>query len=332
MNTKKSIKFIALGLIASSSLLAQKQLQVKAFITQNNDAKLSIRPLFVEKIKSNKIWYRTKENDVKITSISTAKVKSIFFSKPQDFVDAVDLFDGRRYKAALKSFAAIKVKYDNFSDFNDSIPVLAALYELECLRKLKQYDKFAEVLEAKSFSKGRYVASDANKTQLEIYQLWIDLQTDENLPEIKQQYEAKWKAVKLPNYQRAQLEFIYGKTLEAEGNDGDALIAYAKAMNADFAGSEIISLEALEASLSLISRDEEVIAIRKLLDTRKRAEMKLKVNTAGYVRLLEASALVRIHNKLALSGLDSIGKPIQLDDNFASFGKYTKENTDKLLK
>lgn len=334
MITKKSIKFIAVSLIASSSLFAQKQLQLEAFVTKNDGTKLSERLIFVEKISGGKLWYRIKKNDVKINNINTSKLRSVYISRPDDYIKAIELFENRKYVAALKEFKALQTKYDNFSGFNDSVPVLAGLYELKCLLKLKQYDQLAEAKTAfaKNFSNGKYITSPTEKAQLEIYDLWINLQNSENYPKIKEQYETKWKTVKLPNYLRAQVEFIYGKVLESEGEDTYAIIAYSKAMNADFAGSEVITLEALGASLNLITKDEEVKAIRNLWDKREKALMRTKINTAPYLRLLEASALVRVHNKLGLSGIDSIGKAIPLEDKFASYAKYTREDAQKFLK
>ena len=329
MNTQKSLKFIAVSLLTSSSLFAQKQTQLQAFITKNDDTKLASRQLYVEKIAGDKIWYRKKQKDVKIHNISASKLRSVYLSRPQDYVDAVELFENRKYEAALTGFRAVKEKYDKFTDFKDSIPVLAGLYELDCLRKLKQYDKLSAA--EKVFAKGKYLTTSAHKNQLEIYKLWTASQNSDNFPMITKQYDTKWKALKLPNYLRAQVEFVYGKALEGQGKDTDALIAYAKAMNADFAGSEVISLEALEASFNLINRDKEVQAIRNLWDKRQKGLMKLKINTAAYMRLLEASALVRIHNKLGLSGIDSIGKSIPLEDKYASYGKYTKEDAQKFL-
>ena len=82
--------------------------------------------------------------------------------------------------------------------------------------------------------------------------------------------------------------------IHTSGDVSEALIAFCKAMNADFAGSEILTLEAVEASFNLIENDKEVQEIRKLWDENKKALIKPKINTMPYLRLLEAGALVRV--------------------------------------
>jgi len=58
---------------------------------------------------------------------------------------------------------------------------------------------------------------------------------DKAYPKVIKEYETNWLNKKLPSSLRAQVEFVYGKSLEAEGRSEDALIALCKAMNADFA-------------------------------------------------------------------------------------------------
>lgn len=337
MKIKTILQGATVTILACSSILAQeKQLQLKAFITKADGKPLSPKAIvYVEKISAGKLWYRTEPKAVNIKDVTIAAQQAVFISRPADFVAAIELFEDRKYEAALNAFQAIKVKYDAFTDIDNSIPALAGLYELDCYRKLKQYDKLSEA--EKVFAKSRYLAKPSFKQQIEIYKLWTAAQDKENFPLIAKQYETKWKTPKLPNYLRAQVEFLYGKALEGLGKDNEALIAFSKAMNADFAASEVLSLEAITASFNLISRDKEVQEIRTLWDKSLQGNknlkglLRLKINTMPYMRLLEASALVRIHDKLGLSGVDSIGKAIPLPARYADYGKYTKEVGEKFL-
>lgn len=69
MNTQKSLKFIAVSLLTSSSLFAQKQTQLQAFITKNDDTKLASRQLYVEKIAGDQLWYRINKRMLKFITL-----------------------------------------------------------------------------------------------------------------------------------------------------------------------------------------------------------------------------------------------------------------------
>lgn len=326
---KKIISFSLAAVLTTTSASFAQKTQLDAFITKANGKLLKNGPVYVEKIVGGQLWYREKPNAVDIKPVKIATLKSVYLSRPQDFVDAVEQFENRNYEAALTAFRAVKEKYNKFSDIDNSLPALSGLYELDCLRKLKQYDKLSAA--EKVFAKGKYLTRESHKKQLEIYKLWTASRDKDNFPLIIKQYETKWMKIKLPNYLRAQIEFVYGIALEGVGKNSAALIAYSKATNADFSGSEVLSVEAMYAMFELLEKDEDAKAVRKLWDRNKKEDMKLKLNTVGYRRLLEAGAMVRIHDKLGLSGLDSIGKSISLPDKFNQYKKYTREAGEKFL-
>ena len=167
--------------------------------------------------------------------------------------------------------------------------------------------------------------------QIKIYKLWTMLRDKENYARIVNEYDSDWKEVKLPNYLRAQVEFVHGKAREGLGESGEALIAYCKAMNADFAGSEVLTLEAVEATFNLIENDKEAQEVREFWDKNDAVSMELKVNTMPYNRLLEACGMVKVHNKLALSGYDAEGNMVPLPERFSAYLKYTKEAGEKFM-
>ena len=60
--------------------------------------------------------------------------------------------------------------------------------------------------------------------------------------------------------------------------------------------------------------------------------MKAKLNTAAYGHLLEMSAMIRVHDKLALSGYNKDGSMIYLPERFGAYLKYTAEAAEKFSK
>jgi hypothetical protein len=303
-----------------SSLVAQDSVQLRAMILRPN-GQLPIKAVFVEKIENGNIWFRGRWNAAGIRVLPVAAQRSIYVARPPEYVEAIELFESRRYELALPAFQGVIKKYANFSDINNSFPALAGLYELECYRKLKQYDKLAAG--EKVFAKEKWLTKESDRAQVDIYKLWTMLRDKDNFQRIVKEYHDEWRERKLPNYLRAQVEFIYGKAQEGLGlgEDGEALIAYMKAVTADFAGSEIISREAMSASFNLIENDKEAQEVRRLWDKGERDLMEPKVNTMSYMRLLEASAFVRVHNKLGLSGFNENGEAIRLPQKFNAYLK-----------
>ena len=323
---------MAAGLViagASSAFAQQTALQVKALVVDKEKGKsVHTGLVYVEAINKGVIWFRLRSLDSDIKQMNLNTVKSVFLSRPKDYVEAVENFENRKYEAALTGFDEIVKKYKNFNGIDDNFVALSGLYRLDCLRKLKQYDKLAA--ESPVFSDEKWLTKQSDKDQIAIYKLWALLK-GKGYQRIITDYETIWRKKKLPGHLRAQVEFLYGKAQEANGDVSEALIAFCKAMNADFAGSEILTLEAVEASFNLIENDKEVQEIRTLWDQNKKNLIKPKINTMPYLRLLEAGALVRVHNKLAFSGFDEEGKMIPLPEKYTKYLKYTKAGGEKFL-
>lgn len=338
MNIKTIITVAACSTMLSASSFAQQALQLKAMIVDaagerikgGKDRGKPVRgnPVYVERIHAGTVWFRITPVSSRIKSLKLDTLTAFYVARPKDYIEAVELYEDRKYEAALQAFQEVKKKYANFTQTENSFPALSGLYELDCLRKLKQYNKLAQT--EKVYSDGQYLTKQSDKFKVEIYKLWTSLDAKE-YPLIVKQYKTKWEKQKLPGNLRAQVEFIYGKAQEAEKEPGEALIAYCKAMNADFAGSEVLTLEAIDASLNLIDNDEEAQEVRDLWDKGERDLIQPKINTMPYMRLLEACALVKVHDKLAYSGFDDEGNAIKLPAKYTKYLKYTKEAGEKFL-
>jgi len=331
MKISSILALVSCSMIFSGVAEAQKRnLQLIGRVIAANGKEVNEgKPIIIEKIAKNQLWYRKNRDHVDITPIKIDTQQSIYIARPKDYIDAVELFESRKYDQALAAFLAIKEKYANFSDIENSLPALAGLYELDCYRKLRQYEKLAKA--EKVFGKERWLTKESHKQQMQIYKLWVMLGDKQSHSAIVKEYNDKWRTLKLPNYLRAQVEFLHGKAQESLGESGEALIAYSKAMSADFAASEVLTLEALNASFNLIENDEEAQEIRKIWDRGDSDLMEPKVNTRPYMRLLEASGLARIHDKLGLSGYNSQGKMVPLPEKYRKYLKYTETEGDKFV-
>jgi tetratricopeptide (TPR) repeat protein len=330
MKLQLGMAISAITLASVPPLVAQQALQLQAMIVKPTGERVGTGGrVFVEKIENGLIWFRIRDTAPEITSAPIKAQKAIYVSRPADFIEAVELFENRKYELALPKFQEVIKKYSKFSDIENSFPALAGLYELACYRNLKQYDKLAEA--EKVFAREKWLTKESDRAQIGIYKLWVMLRDKENYQRIVKEYKEEWRTRKLPNSLRAQVEFVYGKAQEGLGENGEALIAYMKALTADFASSEVISQEALSASFNLIENDKEAQEVRRVWDKGEKDLMEPKVNTMPYFRLLEASALVRVHNLLALSGFDENGTPIKLPEKFTAYLKYTQEEGNKFL-
>ena len=331
MKVKTLITAATCSWITVNSVVAQNtKLQVPALIVDAVEGKSVHSDLvMVEKVSGGIIWYRLNARAAKINDKKMSSVSAVYLARPKDLILAVELFENRQYEAALKAFRGVKSKFKNFTGIDNSFPAIAGFYELACLRKLKQYEKLAKA--EPLFADSKWLTKESDQDQLKIYKLWTHL-ADKAYPKVIKEYENVWRVKKLPNSLRAQVEYLYGKAQEAQGNAEEALIAYSKAMNADFSGSEVLTLEAIEASFNLIEADAEAQEIRQMWDNGETKLLKPKLNTSPYIRLLEASALVRVHNKLGLSGYDSAGLIVELPEKYNKYLKYTKESAEALAK
>ena len=87
-----------------------------------------------------------------------------------------------------------------------------------------------------------------------------------------------------------------------------------------------IDIQIAESLIEAFDHEETGIL---LWDKNDKKLMEPKVNTMPYLRLLEACALIKIHNKLAFSGFDKEGNMIELPEKYTKYLKYTKEAGEK---
>jgi hypothetical protein len=251
------------------------------------------------------IRYRTSKVSTDTTDAKIIDFATIHLMDPPEFSAAVDLFEGRKYKEAQEKFAAFKETAKPIAGMKDNHHTLSAFYELECMRKLGDYEGLQKALQ--SFIK-EPLTRDYQLRQLDLYVMWDAVRTKswDRLVIIASERDDEG----LPGDQRAQVAYCKGLALENLNRPVEALIEYGIAVTADSGASELITQEAALNAVGIYFKDEEVQTAIRNWGTEDENK-----NAPGYTRLLEAAALAKLYEKYL-----TVGKP--LTDDYKKFLKY----------
>lgn len=283
-----SLLLCALAAQATAQNTYQAPPQVAALLFNNDGS----QPAWILEASKTAIRYRESETASDTVVAQRADFKHIYLYEPRDLTAAMDLYQARKYEEAKAAFIAVKARYQPLALLDNSPSVLAAFYEMESLRKLGDLDGLEMALQ--KFDK-RQLTNENLQRQVDLYVLWRvvhgkNWQSVENL--------AKERAkTRLPGDQRAQVSYCHGLALEELGRPVEAINAYQTALVADSGASEEITRKAAERILSILSKDPDVQ--RAIKDWGTPLENK---NSPGYPKLLEASAMALLYEKLALGG------------------------------
>ncbi|MGJ8726044.1 MAG: hypothetical protein ACSHYB_15925 [Roseibacillus sp.] len=262
--------------------------------------------IWIEDASEKTIRYRENPKSLNRIDVPLRKV-SVMFLTPPEYSIALDLFENRKYEEAQPAFKVAREKYAFTEDVPANFSSLAGFYEMECARKLGKYEEVEQLF---SKFKPAPLALNTHKTQLEIYPLYNAIRS-EDWPRLAILCE-EWADKKVPGSIRAQLEYAYGMALEGKGELENALIAYNKAMVADYAASEILVRKAALACFGIYNKHPDIELARKLHGTPDE-----NPNSNGALLLTEAAALVDMWNA-------ALGRGEALPDDFKAFLKYKK--------
>ena len=294
------MKTIILSLACAASLSGQTL--APAFKIEGTDTDR----IWIEDASEKSIRFR--ENPQSLNRIDTPlRSISVLFLTPPEYATAHDLYENRNYEEAQPAFKAAREKYAFTNKVEGNFSTLAGFYEIECARKLGKYEEMETL-----FSKFQPapLASDVQKMQLEVNPIYNAIRS-EDWPRLSNLTQ-EWAERKAPGTIRAQLEYGYGMALEGQGKLEDALIAYNKAMVADYASSEVLTRKAALACFGIYSKHPDVELARKLHGTPDESP-----NSNGASLLAEAASLVQLWN-------DALGRGEALPDDYKAFLKYKK--------
>jgi hypothetical protein len=256
----------------------------------------------------NAIRYRETEVSVDTKDARLGEFGSIYVFEPREYVQAMDLYQGRKYEEAKAKFAEVKERYKPIRPLDDSPSALAGFYEMECLRKLEDLDGLAAALE--TFIK-EPLTREIHRRQLELYVMWDAVRTKswDRVDILAKEREN----TRLPGSQRAQVAYCHGLALEGLERPKDALFAYEIAMTADAGASEVITRNSALRVLAIHLADPAVQNAMKVWGTPDESK-----NSKGYSDLTEAAAVAALYQL-------SLGAGAPLPDEYEVFLKYKGE-------
>lgn len=295
MKTLIPTTFAALVLSASSAV-AQRFQQEALLIFDSN----KFERVWIADASKSKFLYYSTVNGVDENTMLIVKPASIWLMEPEEYREALELFQARKYEEALAGFSEVRKKYIKLRTLPDNHSALAAIYEMECLRKLGRLDELAKAQELFVPDDRNSLTRDYQLSQLELYTLWDAVRTKdwERLELLSlEKLEAR-----IPGGQRAQAGYCLGLALEGQKKPLAAINAYNIAMTADTGASEVITRKAAENALRLYSEDPLIEQAMRLWGTPEEDP-----NSAGALRLKEAAALASLF-ELTLGGGEELPK------------------------
>lgn len=304
-------KLLIIGALAAR-LTAQETYQAPAQVAAMLINEEGSQPAWILEASKTAIRYRESETDVDTLIAKRSDFNHIYLYEPREFAAALELFEARKYEEAKAAFIAVKERFKPLAALDNSPSVLAAFYEMECLRKLGDLEGLEKALQG--FDK-RQLVNEHQLRQVDLYVLWRvvhgkNWQSADNL--------AKERAkTRLPGDQRAQVAYCHGLALEELARPNEAILAYQTALVADSGASVEITREAALRLLALLKKDADVQ--RAIRDWGKPEENK---NFPGYNKLQEAATVAALY-ELTLGG----GKP--LPDELKDLKKYRPKDENK---
>lgn len=266
----------------SCSAFAQETFQTKAILSFK-DGGNSVAWILAGTDKA--IRYKTSEVSTSFEDANLSQLSNIYLMEPPAFSEAMDLYEGGKFKEAKEKFAAHKTAAKPTAAMKGNFHTLSAFYEMECLRQLEDYEALMEIL--KDFFK-EPLTRDHHLRQLELYIMWNAAHKeswDQLLAIADERYGDD-----LPAYQLAQVAYCKGLALEKKERPFEALIEYGVAMTADAGASRLIAQNATLNSMRILAADKEVIAAMDAWGTEDEVKGSL-----GYNRLRQAQGLAKVY-------------------------------------
>ena len=313
MKTKCLILFSLLVATFSQAQQPKPPEPPRATIVIIEDAannKLKKEEVYLLAVTAAQIAYKFNVADAEPEVKSRKEIDSIFLHEPKDYLEAVDLLEGRKYAEAQQAFSKLKVRYGKaYPGIPNNPGVMSGFYELECLRKLNDLEGLRVALQG--FNK-EALTHKVPLQQLELYVLWDAIRANLNQEAVK--IAEGYKGKRLPGYQRAQIAYCHGRALEGLNEDpSKILLAYSTAMTADAANSEVIARDAALRSLEILHKDEEMKDAIKTYENSEGDEL-----IRGFTKAMEGAGLC-VMFQLTLGA----GEP--LPTKFRYFLNYTPE-------
>jgi len=308
--------YISIFFLMAFSVFASAQSKVfpvhAAAVIKDEDGNMSPQQIWVLAATGATVRYLERADDTEFKDQPMANVISYYFFESSDYIKAVDLYQARKYKEARDEFAKIKKQCQPLVVLKNSPGVMAAFYEMECMRNMNDIEALSKAL--REFKKDS-LTHEMHKRQLELYVLWESLKA-KNWDRIES-LAAEFKKTKLPGSQLAQVEHCLGRAREATGKIPEALLSYQLAMTADCGASEVVARESALRVMEILNDDADLKAAIKVYENTNG-----KILASGYTKVLEASGVARLYEL-------SLGAGTPLPAKFQHLLKYKPQSSEK---
>jgi len=328
-NLLLSSTFTCLALSASAeSLKAKVSIPVK-------DGKPIITDVTIEEL-----------NDKDITFIDTTSTKrkyaledtlSVFIYRPEIYTDALEAYHDGDLKAAQKMFSKCKTDFQLFKNTENSYPLLASFYEMECARRLGDY-KTLDNLQKLFIPKNLKIES--HRSQVEVYTAWEAYNGKDWSRLLAMMPE--WEKKNITATQRAQLEYCFGAALMETGEINRARVAFSSSLALNQFKEPELFILAAKRGIDSILADKRVDTIKsKVLGGEEITDP-----TRTYYKLLEAVSIARMWDEhvdslpekldpkyedlLKIKNPDEVGVEEEKDEE--NKGANAKESKEKSIK
>jgi hypothetical protein len=292
---------------ALSGFIFAQEFQAPAILSMPDG---ETQQVYITAATKTQIRYKTTAVATEFKDANIADFTTIFLMNSPEYSAAVDLFEGRKYEEAREKFAEIKATTKPIATLKDNHHTLSAFYEMECMRKLGDYESLATALQG--FTK-EPLSRDHQLRQLDLYVMWDAVRTEswDKLLLIASERDGET----LPGDHRAQVAYCKGLALDKLNRGSEALVEYGKAITADAGASEKVTQEAALNSLGIYAKDKGVQEAMAAWGTGEENK-----NSPGYSRLLEAAGLAKFYEKFL-----TVGKPLTEETKvFLKYGEETK--------
>ncbi len=265
--------------------------------------------------KTGILTYKLTPQDLNIARVRAPRLESIYFIQPKIFIEAMSLYNGRKYAEAKVKFEECEKMFKAMDTAPNNYSSLAGFYKMECSRRMFDFSALSQEME-KYLKTG--LTRETHLQQLEVNAFWeaVRLKDWDRLDRLAQ----AWKKRKVTGAQRAQISYCHGLALDNLSKEDPnqipkALIAYNSVMSADFTASVELVVNAASNALALYDRDEGVKQAIRFWKTEDE-----NPNSVGYLRLMEAHALVKLYKQ---AGFDKV---LPLKATHTKFQKYAPSN------
>ena len=261
--------------------------------------------------KRGYVTYKLNARALNTTRKGPDTIEAIYYYEVPLFKEAMALYKGRKYAEAKVKFLECEVAYKQIDTAPNNYATLAGFFALECSRRSFDLDALSSGME--KFRKDGLTQAH-HLQQLEVNAFWeaVRLKDWERLNRLA----LDWRTRKVTGSQRAQIAYCHGLAYEELAKKNPklttkALNSYNMTLSADFTASVELVIEAASNALRIYANDPEVKLAIRLWGTEDEND-----NGTGYLRLLEANALVKLYNQ---AGFDKL-KPLSSDAK--NFLKY----------